>query len=625
MFTKANFEELQTIYSPLTMAIKEQFGEIRPRIENTFNAIQASSDLSSDTLKGEARLAKGLKDKLTNIEISSTNAIQDSAQSYLVSTFLTGYPIFSATSSRENEDSAAQITALTSRDQVMFSWVAELSQALGDVTKCPFAAVEVLWEEKRGNNATIATSAELAEGTYTTAAPVTYSGNAINRLDPYNTYYDRSVDPMKVHEDGTFAGYVKRLNYIQMKKLMFDLDEVYTFKDNVSKIFTSSNSSDLYKKLTSVKDRTSSSTPKTMPLTQFFGSGKQGSNNTPSLGGYEVIKHYQRIIPADFGISPKLIPNSGAARVFCLVFVNGMLIYAKPIISGNNYLPTIFAQEKPGEVEKKNMIEYTIPIQDLSTGIITATLQSMRKSVGGGDVVYNSKYIDSSVFNNTSGVGRNIPLKNLGLMADVPIDRLYHQVQYNDTITPQFTSYMQLIKSLGEQVVGINQTTQGNLTKGNRTLHEFETVNNNSQSRLSLIALLLESRFFGPIKEILKLNYFLYASKEIVTIPGTDSKVEISPEQLITEAPEYQMTDGLLPSTKVKNTDAGMMGVQLMSQNQELLVEYDVGAMIVSILKQSGFTDLKDYKRSPDEQQRKLQQQQQLNANPDGSGPTQTS
>jgi len=621
MFTKANFEELQTIYDPLTQTMQEQFDEIRPRIEATFSAIQAASDISSDTLKGEARAAKGLKDKLTNIEISSTNSIQDSAHAYLVSTFLTGYPIFGATSSRANEDASSQLSALTARDQVMFSWVAELSQALGDVTNRPFAAVEVLWENKKGNNASIATSDEIAKGSYTTAAPTIYSGNAITRVDPYNAYYDRSVEPSKAHEEGTFVGYVKRLNYIQMKKMMFDLDDVYTFKDNVSKIFGSANNSTLFKKLTTTKLNTSGGkVAKPIPLSQFFGTTKSQANPQGVNNGYEVIKHYQRIIPADFGIAPKLLPNSGAARVFCLVFVNGMLIYAKPIISGHNYLPIIFAQEKPGEVEKKNMIEYTIPIQDLSTGIITATLQSMRKAVGGGDVVYNSKYIDPSVFNNTSGVGRNIPLKNLGLMANVPINQLYHQVQYNDTITPQFAQYMQLIKGLGEQVVGINQTTQGNLTKGNRTLHEFDTVNNNSQSRLNLVALLLESRFFGPIKEILKLNYFLYASKELVTVPSTDSKVQVNPEDLIAHAPEYQITDGLLPSTKVKNTDAGLMALQLMTQDPTLSAEYDIGAIAVSIIKQSGFTDLKDYKRSPDEQRN----YQQLRANVNDAGSAET-
>ncbi len=606
MFTKAVYQSLQEIYDPLILYIAEQFAETRPRIESTFAAIQAESDTSPDALKSKARRDLGLKDKLTNIEIATTSEILESAHANLVSTFLSGYPIFSAVSTKDNESVSAQLTALTANDQIRFNWVSELSQSLEDVLSKPFCAVEISWKTVTENNAVIASSKEIADGTFTTAKPTQYSGNAITRLDPYNTYADRSVDPHKVHRDGVYAGYIKKLNYIQMKSFMFDLDDTFTFKDNVARIFSSHNSSTLYKKLATPKAKDSSVTSPIMPLNQFFSKVPTEDKNKPNTTGYEVIIHYQRIIPADVGISKQTLDNSGVSRVFHMVFVNGMLIYAKPIVSGHNFLPIIFGQSKPGEVSKKNMVEYTAPIQDLSTGLITASLQSMRKSVAGGDIIYNPKYIDSETFNNNSAVGRNIPLKNPGLMNDVPIERLYHQVQYRDNITPQFTSFLGVIKTLNEQVVGVNQTTQGNLTKGNRTLHEFDTVTSNSQSRLNLIALSLESNFFTPIKEIVKLNNFLYATKEMIKVPNTETSVQINPEELIESAPNYKLTDGLLPSTKVKNTDAALLALQLMSQNPAMLAEYDIGAIAVSIIMQSGFNDLKDYKRTEDDRQQYL-------------------
>jgi hypothetical protein len=178
---------------------------------------------------------------------------------------------------------------------------------------------------------------------------------------------------------------------------------------------------------------------------------------------------------------------------------------------------------------------------------------------------------------------------------------------------------MSIIQAMGDKAIGINPATQGNFQKGNRTMHEFDSVMNNSQSRLALGALLLESQFFNPLKETLKINYLLHAEPESVTTPETDVPTQIDPVALRQQAPDFVLSDGLLPTTKIKNTDAAIMALQLLSTNAEANFKYDLGAIAASIIKQSGFVDLGDYERTPEDQQKARDTYAATNAPTQGS------
>lgn len=610
MLQKHHYENLQNYLTFVAPKIKDQLAITRARIDAIDAILECESDLSEDTQVGEALKQNNLKDRLVNTEIGITTANHETAWAFLCSTFLSGYPIFAATSSRDKEGPAAQMTKLSQRDQIRFSWTAELAQALYDSLAYPFFGVEVNWTVKTASAVTTRSLDTLNGATATgVAEAVLYQGNSITYLDPYNSFFDDSVVPAKVHELGIMAGKVEKINYIQLKRDFHSFNDMFTFKDNVSKVWESPYTNNFFsirqppKSSSTSYQQTESLGTDGVDWTIAFASQANALQNRDPFCSYEKVTIYARLIPKDYKIDKATLENPGAPRVFKLVFVNSLLILAEPITAGHEYLPMVFGRLRHRDMNRKSLAEFNAPIQDLNTALITATLDSLRKGINGGDILYNSALVDSNLLTRTSpSKPRNIAVK-LDKLTGVDLKSAYHQIGYQDQMAGQFPQLMGVIQALGDKSIGINNATTGNFTKGNRTMHEFDSIMNNSQSRLALGALLMESQFFNPIKEIIKINYLLFSEPESVTTPETDVPTQIDPVALRQQAPDFVLSDGLLPTTKVKNTDAAITALQILNSNQESVIQYNLGAIAASIIKQSGFTDLGDYERSKEEQQ----------------------
>jgi hypothetical protein len=611
MLQKLHYENLQNYLTYVTPKIKDQLQVTRARIDAIDAILECESDLSEDTQIGESLKANNVKDRLVNTEIGITTANHETAWAFLCSTFLSGYPIFAATSSRDKESAAAQMTKLSQRDQIRFGWTAELAQALYDSLAYPFFGVEVNWTVKTASSV-VTRSLDTLKGSTSTgvAESVLYQGNSINYLDPYNSFFDDSVVPAKVHELGIMAGKVEKINYIQLKRDFHSFNDMFTFKDNIGKVWESPYSNRLFalreppKSAKSTYQQTESLGTNGVDWTIAFSNQAAALQNRDPFCSYEKVTIYARIIPKDYKIDRATLENPGAPRVFKLVFVNNLLILAEPITAGHEYLPMVFGRLRHRDMNRKSLAEFNAPIQDLNTALITATLDSLRKGINGGDILYNSNLVDSNLLlRTTPSKPRNIAVKLDKLNANQDLNSAYKQIGYQDQMAGQFPQLMGVIQSMGDKSIGINNATTGNFTKGNRTMHEFDSIMNNSQSRLALGALLMESQFFNPIKEILKINYLLFSEPESVTTPETDVPTEIDPVALRQQAPDYVLSDGLLPTTKVKNTDAAITALQILSSNQESTIQYNLGAIAASIIKQSGFSDLGDYERTSEEQQ----------------------
>src|SRR5690606_4559895 len=96
----------------------------------------------------------------------------------------------------------------------------------------------------------------------------------------------------------------------------------------------------------------------------------------------------------------------------------------------------------------------------------------------------------------------------------------------------------------------------------------------NAQARIKLGAVTLEESLFHPVKETLKINYLIYAQAGEIENRMTGDAVEIDPKLLRDVAPEFKMADGILPNTKVANTEVLVQALTMMQNNPELSLEY---------------------------------------------------
>ncbi len=609
MLNKEAIGCLELQLSQMTPIIKQDSMRKRPIWELTDKYLQKTGDYTKESVQGALVNQLGDKSKIGTAEIPITFINKETAHAYLAGTFLTGYPIFAATSKRNLEDASSQLTALTGRDQQRMQWIPELLRGLDDVLRYNLIACEVLWKDKRGS--AVGTKAATAESPATGVVnPIIYSGNAITRIDPYNLILDPNVEPSKVHKDGTFVGYVECLDYIQLKRRYLEWKDPFMVKQNIGKIFAGSGNSskspeggyaqytNLYHKPLIAKQPTQSLSGQNFQ--HYFGFNSATRISVSATGKYEVVTMYKRIIPKEYKM---VVPNSGTPQVYLFIWINGYLAYAEPISAGHEYLPIIVGQLYPGDIDVKSFTEYITDLQDLATAMMSGTMASMRRAVG-DRAIYDPTRIRKADIEATSPVAK-IPVSTNAYQTG--LETAYKQIPYTDNISGNFQNMMNVCINLGERTTGLNGSSQGGFIPGNKTVKEFDTIMNNSAARLQLGAVHLDGNFFIPVKEIIKLNYLTYAQTEIIEDQTSEEAVKVDPAMLRQQAPEFRMADGLMPATKQASTEVMMGSLAAIQNNPELALEYDTGGIITSILKQQGFTDINSYKRTPEQQQQYLQ------------------
>lgn len=606
--TRNTIKDLQSVLGYINKQALSYRESLALRYETVLRYLEKSSDRSDVKKKAEiVNRLYGQKQKIGDTEIAIVKMQLETSLAFYAGTFLSGYPVFAATAAKDGEQVAEMLTALTARDQDEFNWVAELMKAHRDAHISSICAVEVLWDVKKSSTVTTGLNNTTSVAVTSTTA---YEGNRIKRIPVVNLLIDTSVDPAELHTKGTFAGYVERLSYITMKQVYDDFDDLYTIKVNREAIFKQTQeinpvgdkqTTDLYKYPKVHRARIEGEANVAADGTdwgEFWGGANDARKGKSNLvtAPFEVVRLYARLNLRDFGYT-----EANDSVVVCkLVWINGYLAYFEPLVNSHGYLPIVVGQIAEGDINTTSFCEYLLDLQDLSTAMIKGATDSMRKAIY-DRALYDPRRISKA------DITSDLPASKIAVNMstyNANFDNAYKQIPYTDNISGNLVQFMQLIDRLADRTTGQNQAVQGNFVKGNKTREEFDTVMTNAQARSQLGALFLEQHFYSGVKTILRANYLLYAQGAEIVVPEADKITPVDPAQLRKVAPNYKMASGLMPVSKLSGTEALVQAVQFMSTNPLLAMEYDIGAMIVSVLKQSGVQGLDKYKRTVEEQQR---------------------
>lgn len=589
----------------------------RARFTRVDKLLEKESDHSEDALKGKRARFQNRKDRLASAEISICQTKKETAHAYLAGTFLNAIPIFAATTdNRQKESAAAQLNVLTKRDQARFSWVSELLRAFDDVLRYNVCPVEVSWHTRFMATA----KTQITTGVASTGAvsSIAYEGVRIKRLDPYNTFWDDSVEPHQVARHAAYAGYIESLTRVEVYSRLRELNNDYIYQAHVDifKGVNKNNSGKIHEgsiPLTFYKPQISALAAPANNGQDFSGyfQGTAKFGTIPE-GCHILTTIYTRVIPADLDILADSI-DPYAPQIYKCIYIDDAIVYAEPLAQGHELLPIVVGQLYPAPVEKKSFVEYLADLQDLATASMHASLAALRRAVA-DRALYNPKHISKKDIESTDPTSK-IPV-DINPYGEVSLDQIYKRIDFVDTVSPQFNNLLGTATALADTAVGINPSSQGSFIPGNKTQTEFQTIMSNSESRLHLGAVQLSNNFLGPIKEILTLNYLVHATSDTITDPddGQQSRVTIDPAVLREELPQYSLADGVMPASRIANTEVMMQAMATIQNNPQLAMEYDTGGMLISILKQQGLSQLDQYKRSPEEQQAYIQQQQAMMA-----------
>ena len=258
---------------------------------------------------------------------------------------------------------------------------------------------------------------------------------------------------------------------------------------------------------------------------------------------YELTTVYARILPADFGIN---VPKRNTPQVWKFILVNAqVLIYAERQTNAHNLIPMFFAQPNDDGLsyQTKSLATNVHPIQHIASALWNSMIAARRRAISDRGL-YDPSRVDPAHIN-AENPSAKIPVKPAAY--GKPLAEAYYPIPFRDDQTPVVMQETQSLLQFANTVTGQNQARQGQFVKGNKTRQEFDTIMANANGRDQLCSMVLESTFFTPIKEVLKINILQYQGGTAVYNREREQEVQIDPIKLRNAVLEFKISDGFAP------------------------------------------------------------------------------
>lgn len=546
----------------------------------------------------------GNKRKIQDIVIPLVEPQTESALAYLTSVFLTGDPIFGVVSNRANMPQAKQMEAVVSENSVTGGWARHLLMFFQDGLKYNFSALEATWCTKK----VFSLETDAAKGPNAQPKEIQWQGNAIKRLDPYNTLFDPRIKLTEQHEKAEFCGYVELHNRVSLA----DYIQSLPYKMNVTKAFESS--LQLSHGLTQLYYIPEVFTENLSPATKMLGvvnwdvwaSAGKLDTKMQYKNLYQLVTRYIRIVPRDFGLN---VPANGSVQLWKIVTVNdAVIIYAERLSNAHNYLPMLFGQpiEDGLNLQTKSFAQKQIPLQDIASALANSKLAARRRLVADRGI-YDPSRISAEHISSDNPTAK-IPVRPTAYGQDLA--KAYYPIPFKDDQTTTLMQDVREVMGYSDYLSGQNKAQQGQFVKGNKTRSEYDDVQNKSSGRQRTMAIRLEHQVMVPLKTIIRFNILQYQPSGDVYSYVEQAPVNVNPIDLRKSAIQFKISDGLDPSDKIMDGDILQTALQAVMQSPELNEEYDVGAIFGDLISIRSQFDMGQYKRT--QQQMDARQQQQI-------------
>lgn len=587
-FVKYSAEALRT----LTTAYN-----FRTRMEQIDRIYQREVDFSTAQRRAQAANLAGDVTKMQNVVLPVVMPQVESLLTELAEIFLLSYPLFPVFSKPDMQDAALQMETVIGEQGVQFAWAAELLQCMRDGLKYNLIAAEVEWVNKKVSTVGNDPTQNIKHGTPTETL---FAGNSVKRLNPYNLILDTRVEPFQIAQKGEFAGYTEMVSRIELKQRIAEMDPTRTmnakaaFESGVGQYTTSSSSDAYFIPQVNPFALIDPSTVQTAgaSFNWMAWANMESANMRYSGDIYEYTVLYARILPAEHKIFG---PNSNTPQIWKMIIINRKVcIFAERQSNAHNLLPIVVAQAHEDGLgwQSKSFADNAAPFQALASALYNSGLESQRRKVY-DRLLYDPSKVNKADIDKVSPVAR-IPVKNEAY--GKPLSDAVYQIPYRDENVAQIFATADQVLAMADVANGQNRVQRGQFQKGNKTRDEFQGVMDASNSRPRMVALVLENRFFTPLKMILKLNTLQFQPPADIYNRNQKSNVRIDPVALRAAAIEFRMADGLMPTDSLMNMQLFQTILQMAGQYPPLIQQWDILGMIFYWLKLEGATWVEDFK-----------------------------
>lgn len=562
-------------------AMYRQNWNLRERMRQVDLAYLREQDYTQEHLRAKLSNAIGDSGKIQNVPIPIVMPQVETAVAYQTEVFLSGVPLFGVVSSSKHVDAAMQLEAKLDADAVRTGTAAELNLAFLDAFRYNMSFVEVVWDSEK---------VFAVSDTESGVQDLLWSGNKVRRLDPYNVFWDTRVPVTELASKGEFVGYNELMTRIALKDYIAKLPNAIIH--NIKAAFESGHYStdsasdasiDYYVPLLNPDSYAVANTRSSTNWRSWFAATADTSaieyKNT-----YLVTTIYGRIIPSDFGLK---VPASNTPQIWKFVLVNGsVLIHAERQTNAHRLLPVLTMMPKQDGLsyQSKSMAEHVKPLQQAATAMMNSVLAARRRAIYDRNI-YDPSKIDPRYMNTDNPIA-NIPLRPAAYGTDART--AVFPYPFRDDQSSTLLQEIGQLNNLAETITGQNRAQQGQFIKGNKTREEFSTIMGNASSKPQAISILLESQFFTPLKNILKLNVLQYEGGSSVYSRATEDYIVVDPTVLRQAELEFKVSDGLTPSSKILNLPAFQTAMQVLSAQSPISAGYDVAKLFSYLMKSQG-------------------------------------
>lgn len=575
--------------------------DIRTRLERADKEYQRETDRTEEQRLAKKANREGDSSRFQNMTVPVVMPQVEAAVTHQTAVYLTGSPIFGVVASPAFMDEALQLESILEDNSIRGGWARELMMFFRDGFKYNLSAIEVTWAEEVTYTVETDLTKDLKRGI---PKEVIWSGNKIKRLDIYNTFVDTRVPPTELYKDGEFAGYTEFMSRIKLKSFIAALpDKIIgnitpAFESGLGSASGAKDASAMNYYVPSINPDVTEEDYKVAGTNwmQWAQLSDIRNKNIDYKDGYEVTTLYAKVLPSEFDLR---VPGNNTPQIYKLIIVNHEhIIYAEQQTNAHAYLPILLGQplEDGLSYQTKSLADNGIPFQQLASAYMNSIIASRKRAIS-DRVLYDPSRITSAHINSPNPSAK-IPVRPAAYGKN--ISDSVHQFPYREDQAGSSMQQMQAILGLANTLAGQNQASQGQFVKGNKTLHEFESVMQNANGRDQLASILLEHQVFMPMKLILKLNTLQFQGGTTIFNRDRDVEVEIDPIKLRKAVLEFRVSDGLTPASKLLNTDAFQVALQVFGSSPQIASEYNVGQLFSYFMKTQG-AKISEFEKSPEQ------------------------
>ena len=530
---------------------------------------------------------------IEDVEIPVTFKHVETATAFYSQLFLGQYPIFQPVSQPTFVDINEALEAIYIDHASQGKWGGNGIKFLRDAVKYNKGFLEVVWDTRNTFSAVL----DPVQGMK--RENKVWEGNRLNWLNAYNTFFDYRVDPSELQEYGEFAGYSEIWSYVRLKQEYAKLGKntlapIADYIGNKGRIGIF-DGSDYY-----VPDITISldTANRAFSWGHFFGesSSVAGMDNNKIKSAGFAKTYYCRIVPKDLNLK---VPEAGTPQIWKFVVYGDLLFSVQRQSNAHDWLPIIVGQlhsDSTGD-QAKSLGELVAPFQQAETGLLAAKLSSSRRALT-DRAIYNPYFLSDAVVNNPTP---NAKLKIRNHSYNTSLDNVYRPIPYEDRAAAGYLQDIGILDRMANDSAGINDALQGQFVRGNKSLHEFESIMGNASARLELGAQFLESHAFSPVKEILKVNILQYQKSVPLWNPQQGAYTEIPMEEIRKSGFGYKLASGLNPAAKLLGLDFLKEYLTMVAQIPQYQQKVDITKLANYIISLSTNVDLNQFNYTPEQ------------------------